>query len=83
MWTSLRRKRTTSIQPTQILPAIPVETRKTYEFHVPPGMSVATVLRMLGAMEEQGVLPGELKDWSIIPLVSSRHMYHKEHGDKR
>lgn len=70
----LRRMRTQ-------LPEPELEPRKTYEFHVPPGVGVGTVTRVLTALRTQGLLQGDPEDWVIIPLVSSRHMYHQDNKD--
>jgi len=56
--------------------------RMRHDVHVPPGMSVWTMSRAIEALRKQGKLIGDPEDeWFVIPLVSSRHSYHKEHKD--
>lgn len=69
----LRRKKTPPQTP---------ETRKKYEFHVPPGIGIGTANRILAELRVQGLLQGEPEDWTTIPLASSRHLYHQDKGKK-
>lgn len=51
------------------------------EFHVPPSVAVATVIRVISALHHQGLLNCVPEELVIIPLASSRHMYHKDNKD--